>query len=72
MAHRLLKNNGFAPAWIEKAKDIEAESNYLRAQAPVQPRDLQTRVDALNRRIVAFNLKVPALSLQKRLFEISR
>ena len=23
MAHRLLRNNGFAPAWIEEAKDLE-------------------------------------------------
>ena len=24
MAHRLLRNNGFAPAWIEEGKEIEA------------------------------------------------
>src|SRR5437588_12091176 len=23
MAHRLLRNNGFAPAWVEEAKDLE-------------------------------------------------
>ena len=23
MAHRLLRNNGFAPAWVEEAKDLQ-------------------------------------------------
>jgi hypothetical protein len=71
MAHRLLKNNGFAPAWIEEAKEIEAESCRLRARAEVSKSDFQSRVAALNRRIASFNLKAPATSLHKRLFEIS-
>jgi len=69
MAHRLLKNNGFAPAWIEEGREIEAESRRLRDQAGIPAAELRTRVAALNRRIVAFNLKAPALSLHKRLFE---
>ncbi len=71
IAYRLLKNNGFAPAWIEEAKEIEAESRRLGTQGPVSKSDLQSRVAALNRRIVSFNLKVPATSLHKRLFKIS-
>jgi hypothetical protein len=67
MANRLLKNNGFSPAWIEEAKEIEAESRRLRAQDEVSKRDLLERVAALNRRIVSFNLKTPASSLHKRL-----
>jgi DnaJ-like protein len=70
MAHRLLKNNGFAPAWIEESKEIEAESRRLRDQIDVSMVDFRSRVAALNRRILAFNLKAPALSLHKRLFEI--
>jgi hypothetical protein len=70
MAHRLLKNNGFVPAWIEESKEIEAESRRLRAQIDVSMDDFHSRVAALNRRILAFNLKAPALSLHKRLFEI--
>ena len=31
LANRLLKNNGFAPEWIEEAKEIEAESHRLRS-----------------------------------------
>ena len=70
MAHRLLKNNGFAPAWIEEAREIEAESRRLRGQATVSPADFRSRVAELNRRILVFNLKAPAVSLHKRLFEI--
>jgi hypothetical protein len=69
MAHRLLRNNGFAPAWIEEAREIEAESHRLRDRAAAPADDFPCRVAALNRRIVAFNLKAPALSLHKRLFE---
>jgi hypothetical protein len=66
MAHRLLKNNGFAPGWIEEAREIEAESRRLAAGAGTG--DYQNRVAALNRRILAFNLKAPSLTLHKRLF----
>jgi hypothetical protein len=68
LAYRLLKNNGFAPAWIEEAKEIEAESRRLDSPGPDSKRDFQTRVAALNRRIVSFNLKVPATRLHKRPF----
>jgi hypothetical protein len=69
MAHRLLKNNGFAPNWIEEAKEIEAESGRLRAEGKVSTDDYRARVAALKRRIFAFNLKAPLTSLQKRPFE---
>jgi Domain of unknown function (DUF1992) len=70
MAHRLLKNNGFAPAWIEESNEIEAESCRLRARAEVSTDDFHQRVAALNRRILAFNLKAPALALHKASFQI--
>jgi|SRR5579871_5755687 len=66
MAHRLLKNNGFAPDWIMEAREIEAESRRL-ASAAGSP-DYNSRVAALNSRILAFNLKAPSLALHKRLF----
>ena len=69
MAHRILKNNGFAPAWIEEAKEIEAECRRLRAQGERSDDDFSARVAALNRRILAFNLQAPAASLHKRPFE---
>jgi hypothetical protein len=70
MAHRLLKNNGFAPAWIEESKDIDAEVRRLQSHPDRSNADFHNRVGALNRKITAFNLKAPALSVQKRLFEI--
>lgn len=70
MAYRLLKNSGFAPAWIEEAKEIEAESRRLCARGEASSSNFQSRVAALNHRIVSFNLKAPATSLHKRLFQM--
>ena len=70
MAHRLLKNNGFAPAWIEEAKEIDAELHRLRAEGKVSKDDFRRRVVALNRRILSFNLKAPAISVQRLPFVI--
>jgi hypothetical protein len=70
MAHRLLKNNGFAPAWIEEAKDIEAEMKRLSSAGELSEEDRRSRVAAINRRISAFNLKAPAPSLHKRAVDI--
>ena len=67
MAHRLLRNNGFAPAWIEEGKDIEADIARLREeQARIGLDEFRARAAALNRRIFAFNLKAPSLAVHKR------
>ena len=58
MAHRLLRNNGFAPAWIEEAKEIEAEIQYLKGTSMPEPERCR-RVKALNKRILVYNLKAP-------------
>ena len=71
MAHRLLKNNGFAPQWIEEAKEIEAESRRLHCEGKISTDEYRARVVALNRRILSFNLKAPTTSVHKRPFEIS-
>src|SRR5437879_4651410 len=47
MAHRLLRNNGFAPAWVEEAKDLEQEI------------DLSCRELAANRRPTASASRSP-------------
>jgi hypothetical protein len=70
MAHRLLKNNGFAPAWIEEAKEIDAELRRLSAEGNASTDDFRRRVLALNRRILSFNLKVPAISAHRLPFVI--
>jgi hypothetical protein len=69
MAHRILRNNGFAPAWIEEGRDIEAEIRYLKANFDrMEDAERKRRMDELNRRIAAYNLKTPLASAQKLLF----
>jgi len=60
MAHRLLRNNGFAPEWIEERKDIERAIQEGR-----------TPVAELNRRIADYNLKAPEFA-QKLLIPVPR
>jgi DnaJ family protein C protein 28 len=94
-AHRLLRNAGFAPAWIEERKDIDAEVEILRHQlrrvwailenargtkdeSGAEDRWQQAlalfsrQVTQLNRRIVAWNLKVPTAGLQRKRIDPQR
>jgi hypothetical protein len=69
MAHRLLRNNGFAPAWIEDGKDIEAAIARLRAdraRGRISAAEFSREAVALNRRILDFNLRAPSMSVHKR------
>ena len=82
-AHRLLRNAGFAPAWIEERKDIEKEFEQCytvlkRASELYKSRSSQwqrakkefcERVEELNQRIRLYNLKSPTTSFHKRLIE---
>jgi hypothetical protein len=69
MAHRLLRNNGFAPAWIEEGREIEAEIRLLKATFDrLDAMERRRQVDVLNRRIAAYNLKTPVASAQKLSF----
>ena len=66
MAHRLLRNNGFAPAWMVEGKDLDADTLRLRAAREQTPPDeFRRQVAELNQRILAYNLKVPIPSAQK-------
>jgi hypothetical protein len=67
MAHRVLKNNGFAPDWILEAKELDAEIRRMRAEGGAP--DRAARVAGLNRRIAVYNLKVPIAGAQKLLIE---
>jgi hypothetical protein len=68
MAHRILRNNGFAPAWILEGKDLDADIRRLRADRPrLTEEEYQRRAAELNRRIAAFNLKTPVTLTQKPL-----
>jgi hypothetical protein len=95
LAHRMLRNAGFAPPWIEERKDIDSEfenarNELARVWAVLQnalgtenERSAWTRWEKalaafreqageLNRRIVAWNLKVPAAGFQRRLIEVEK
>ena len=71
MAHHLLRVNGFAPAWIEESKDIDAAVNRFRADlrnaggrlAAID--ELRRRAAELNRRILTYNLKSPSAQVHK-------
>jgi len=66
MAHRVLRNSGFAPAWIEEGREIESEIHRLRAAFDgLEAGERERRVKALNRRIAEFNLRTPVAGTQK-------
>lgn len=74
MAFRVLKNNGFTLPWIEDGLEIDQErANAHRelAQAGAsQPeaRDrFAARVQAINKLILGYNLRVPSPVFQRRL-----
>jgi DnaJ family protein C protein 28 len=84
MAHHLLRVNGFAPAWIEEACEIDRASQSLRtdlanarrlhaANPPRWQRELdgfRRRAAELNRRILTYNLKSPSTQFHKERFDL--
>ena len=95
LAHRMLRNAGFAPSWIEERKDIDAEFENARRQlsrvwtvlqnalGTENERSVRGRWEKaltsfreqaaeLNRRIVKWNLKVPAAGFQRSLIDIEK
>jgi len=82
--HRLLRNAGFAPAWIEELKDIDARQQqalavlrrarklYLPGSAHWERAVTEFReIGAeLNQRIRLYNLKTPVVKLQRKVIDI--
>jgi hypothetical protein len=68
MAHRLLRNNGFAPAWVEEGKDLEREiDRACKELAAKGSLDLfRERIAGINRRILVRNLKTPSAVFHMR------
>lgn len=68
MAHRLLRNNGFAPPWVEEATDLEREidaaAQALAARGSVER--FRAEIAGINRRILAHNLKTPSTGFHMR------
>src|SRR6266487_4263229 len=95
LAHRMLRNAGFAPSWIEERKDIDSKFEIARNQLARVWMVLQNTLGTenergarirwekalssfqkqtgdLNRRILAWNLKVPAAGFQRRLIDAEK
>ena len=82
--HRLLRNAGFAPAWIEERKDIEGElqqqvlilqrarklySNIKDARWLRAAKEFRERVEDLNQRVRIYNLKAPAAGFHRKIID---
>ena len=69
MAHHLLRVNGFAPAWIEEAREIDETAARLRHLLRDRSRravdEFRNRAAELNRRILTYNLKCPTAQFHK-------
>jgi uncharacterized protein YfkK (UPF0435 family) len=62
MAHRMLKNAGMAPAWIEERRDIHRAVERARERL-ARGGDMAafaSELARLNSRILSYNLKVPS------------
>jgi DnaJ family protein C protein 28 len=83
--HRLLKNAGYAPAWIEARKSIEAELEQARltlararklygegAEWERVVKEIREKVVELNERIKIYNLKTPAPVFQRTLIDVNQ
>jgi hypothetical protein len=76
MTHHLLRVNGFAPAWIEEAKDIDTAVSRFRADLRSAGRrhtaidEFRGRAAEINRRILTYNLKSPSAQFHKWPLEI--
>jgi DnaJ homologue, subfamily C, member 28, conserved domain len=84
MAHRLLRNNGFAPAWIEEVKDLEHAIEVTRRDMAraLTGRGIEERqqilgrfreqVAEINRRILTHNLKTPSTQFHMPPVDVER
>lgn len=70
MAHHLLRVNGYAPPWIEEARDFDESAARLRLifkdPSPRGIVEFRERGRELNRRILTYNLKCPSTQFHKQ------
>jgi DnaJ family protein C protein 28 len=85
VVHKLLREAGFAPAWIEERKEIDAELEKARTvlsrarklycdESNISEwervvREFRKKASELNARIKLYNLKTPAVVFQRRLID---
>jgi DnaJ homolog subfamily C member 28 len=75
MAHKILKDNDLAPAWIMEGKEIDTHREKLIDQlhrSSTMKQSLQDAVTAFNRRVLSYNLKVPQGIPHKRMIDVER
>jgi DnaJ homolog subfamily C member 28 len=73
--HRLLRNAGFAPAWIEERKDIEAQldlarTTLMRAWRLYGPAGVTANADNWDRNVVEFREKVAELRQRIHIYNL--
>lgn len=73
--HRLLRNAGFAPAWIEERKDIEAQfdlarTTLARAWQIYRPDGVSPSDDAWERNVAEFRAKVTELRQRVHIYNL--
>lgn len=73
-AFRLLKNNGYTLPWLEESAEIERERvavhrdlHLAGAEDAEAARRFVDQIAGLNRRIIEYNLRVPAAAFQRTL-----
>ena len=85
MVHRLLRNAGFAPPWLEERKSIEAElanareilarakklfrEESKRSELARAEKEFRQKAAELNQRIRLYNLKTPAVVFQRKVID---
>lgn len=73
--HRLLRNAGFAPAWIEERKDIEARfelarTTLARAWRIYRPGGVSPSDDAWQRNVAEFRAQVSELRQRVQIYNL--
>lgn len=67
MSNHILRQNRFLPVWLEDRKELQhliAACLKVIEEGNVDPENLRTAVEQLNRRISGYNLRVPVESLR--------
>ncbi len=79
LAHKLLKDNDLVPDWIAQGQALDAAFAALERDLRTAARrsadpsvELRARVEALNREILSYNLKIPRGLAHKRMIDLAR
>lgn len=77
LAHKLLKDNDLAPGWILEGRELDDRLTQVRKQLNgalaterALPESISADIAALNKRVLAYNLKVPPGITHKRLIDV--